>query len=298
MYNLTNSLISTAYYLKDVALDPIIRNISSAVVVTIGLAALSAYGYYLARTNPADLTQREIRLISSDDPIYQRVAQRELQAKALSKEERRKYIEGPIADNGEIKPDIIEKRCGFNPGLRWGALFKIVDKTSQKETYVDMREVAKNPEFGVTYYAPFTFSEERERALGSINSGWLALSSQQDQMYINRIDTCRVFFGRSRGLGSAMVQFAIEKSLAAGFEGRVGLRSEYGSGVFYYKLGFVSPNPEYQKQIEAAARAGKQIDGHDMYLPEAAIAAWKGKIHKNPISVKKPSLIQFWPAGR
>lgn len=282
MFNLTKPVFYSAFNL----INPVIRSSYPTLAVTIGLVALSACGYYLAKAcqYPADLKKREIRVIPADDPLYQRVIQRELQAKVLSSEEIKKYKEQSIDGDNIKQTDIVQKSCGFDPTLRMSALFKIIEKKSQKETYVDLREVAKDPEWGVTYYAPFTFNYERKITAGKINSGWLSLSFDKDRIYINRIETCPVFFRRKMGLGTGMVQFAIEKSLAAGFEGRVGLRSVYDSGVFYYKLGFISKDPEYQKQIEVAAREGKKINGLDMYLPEAAIAAWKEIIAKNPIS--------------
>ena len=85
-------------------------------------------------------------------------------------------------------------------------------------------------------------------------------------------------------MGSALVQFAIEKSIEAGFDGKIFVHSTNGSGLFYYKLGFVCNHPITQKHLETAYRNHEEGgDGGHMHLPEDAILAWKKKIAKHPI---------------
>ena len=80
------------------------------------------------------------------------------------------------------------------------------------------------------------------------------------------------------------MQFAIEKSLEACFEGKITVVSSNSSSVFYYKLGFVCEDPKIQKEVENAYRSNKQgPDGGCMYLPKEAIETWKKKIAENPM---------------
>ena len=88
-------------------------------------------------------------------------------------------------------------------------------------------------------------------------------------------------------MGTALIQFAIEKSIKEGFGGKIKLHSTNGSSVFYYKLGFKCLYDETQKRVESAY-VNHQIgpDGGDMYLPDEAIEAWKEKIKENPIMLQ------------
>lgn len=80
-------------------------------------------------------------------------------------------------------------------------------------------------------------------------------------------------------LGSVFIQIAIENSLMAGMGGRVRLNSTRDSGLFYFKLGFV-PDCELTFNF---LKNGENINGGEMYLPQASIEIWKNKITANPI---------------
>jgi hypothetical protein len=128
------------------------------------------------------------------------------------------------------------------------------------------------------------------------NAGWLVLQPfpSNQSMGICRIDSFLFDFssspnkrkdGRLPGMGSKLVQFAIEKSIQAGYEGRVSLISTNNSGPFYLKMGFRCTSITAQNRLEEACKDPNItfLDGEEMYLPEEAIATWKQKIAANPI---------------
>lgn len=96
--------------------------------------------------------------------------------------------------------------------------------------------------------------------------------------------------GEKYRLGSVFVQLAIEYSIQNGCDGRVTLRSTRNSGQFYFKLGFApSSDDVYEALLE-----GQEVNGWDMYLPDACIAVWRQKIEKKPLLIReiKPQLLE------
>ncbi|MFA6303163.1 MAG: ankyrin repeat domain-containing protein, partial [Legionella sp.] len=99
---------------------------------------------------------------------------------------------------------------------------------------------------------------------------------------INSINSCDGYHKRSDFRhGSYLIQLAIEYSFQQGYEGRVDLFSTNGSGKFYFKLGFLPKH--LTESILKGFQTGQDIDGFDMYLPQASIDAWKEKIRQYPI---------------
>jgi hypothetical protein len=182
----------------------------------------------------------------------------------------------PICD-----PEIDEdERCvHFESRFKHVEIFSALDNRGNSELF-DLREIDVS---GIWYqvYAPFRISEKEEKlSVDMHNDGWLMLSHGDGKsIRIQRIESmseCR--------LGSVLVQFAIEKSIEAGFGGKVTLSSKEGSSLFYYKLGFVCRDPAIQKKVERAYwNNGDSPDGFEMYLPDEAIETWKQKIDELPI---------------
>ena len=145
-----------------------------------------------------------------------------------------------------------------------------------------MREVSEHPLTHCKTYVPFGVMDTGSRVLGLGQRGWLTLSfSSPDHVHICRIDNFS--FRKEFRLGSLLVQLAIEKSFEAGAGGKVTLSSSGGSGVFYHKMGFVSPFQSVQERLAREV----PIDAGDMYLPEDAIEAWKKKIRENPLFLER-----------
>ncbi len=90
-----------------------------------------------------------------------------------------------------------------------------------------------------------------------------------------------------RGIGSALMQAAMEYSYFRGCEGRILLDAAWSSHGFYYKLGMrtSSCDPDIDKAIEERIESGATDDfgSHYMYLQRAAREEWKTKILKEPI---------------
>jgi len=88
-----------------------------------------------------------------------------------------------------------------------------------------------------------------------------------------------------RGVGTALMQLAMEKSHLKKCAGRIALFAE-GSILFYDKLGFVCQMAEKQGKL-SRKRCGEPIPVRDnMYLPQTAIEEWKKKIEAKPILYK------------
>lgn len=100
------------------------------------------------------------------------------------------------------------------------------------------------------------------------------IADGSDCIFINALNTHGVY-----RFGSVFIQIAIENSLMAGYEGKVRLNSTRDSGLFYFKLGFVPVCELTFKRL----KNGEQINGGEMYLPQASIDIWKSKIAANSI---------------
>lgn len=103
----------------------------------------------------------------------------------------------------------------------------------------------------------------------------LSISSENQKadgsgyIFINALNAHGVY-----RFGSVFIQIAIEYSFMAGYGGKVRLNSTRDSGLFYFKLGFVPVCALTFKRL----KNGEQINGGEMYLPQASIDVWKSKI--------------------
>jgi len=96
-----------------------------------------------------------------------------------------------------------------------------------------------------------------------------------------------------RGVGTLLMQAAMEYGIRYGTGGRVALHSEGSALGFYYKLGMRSLSKKFNAQIEKELeqakrenRAPADITDNDamlMYLPEEAMAVWTAKIRQSPV---------------
>ncbi len=178
--------------------------------------------------------------------------------------------------------DYSSRHAEFGNNYERVALIKAPDRKGSSHVF-DLRKVNTDSFHGTTLYCPFSIDlfPDGQTYIANINSGWLVLSHDQGAIFINRIDN---FVRPEVHLGSALVQFAIEMSLKAGYEGKVAVRSTNGSAGFYYRLGFICADPARQKSIEEEYQNNKStLDGGDMYLPPESIAIWKQKIAQVPI---------------
>lgn len=106
---------------------------------------------------------------------------------------------------------------------------------------------------------------------------------------INSINSRDGYYERSDfRYGSFLIQLAIEYSFQQGYEGRVDLFSTNGSSKFYFKLGFL---PTYLTQsILNELQTSSNVDGFNMYLPQASIDAWKERILACPIILSQQEI--------
>lgn len=95
-----------------------------------------------------------------------------------------------------------------------------------------------------------------------------------------------------KGVGSVLMQVAMEKAHLKNCEGRILLEACWNSHSFYYKLGFRSGDKEKNQaiadEIKDAKEKGRPINTTDlgsmmMYHPRAAIKEWMVKIAQAPL---------------
>lgn len=184
-------------------------------------------------------------------------------------------------DNYRKGVDPLARSAYFDPEFKQAGLVKVLGKEG-KEQLIDLREVLQEAN-NCNTYVPFAIEIENGKSIISSSAGgWLVLKSCTDSMHICRIDNF-MYSSNNYRIGSMLIQFAIEKSIEAGFGGKVTLVSSGDSGGFYYKLGFVCESQGKQEKIEKAYRKNQRIAGDNMYLHEEAIIAWKKMIAENPI---------------
>jgi len=106
--------------------------------------------------------------------------------------------------------------------------------------------------------------------------------------------------GEYRGVGTALMQVAIEYSFLKGCLGRIQLESIDDSCPFYYnqiKMSFIEDHESLQERIKNIhKRSSVNYGSHDMYLSEESIQEWKTKILFNPIL--QTTKEQFYPASK
>lgn len=186
-------------------------------------------------------------------------------------------------NGGEVAVDYENRRSDFDPNQKQVAVLKVTRNDGTSEALFDLREAPPDPR-SLQVYMLFRIVQidQNEYSIGVINRAWLSLKFTKKYVYIWRIDN----FYRELGLrvGSALVQFAVEKSIEKGLNGRVQLKSKLGSALFYFKLGFVCKYAPVQKAVEQAYwDKTARLDGGKMYLPEESIKAWKQIIAISPI---------------
>lgn len=185
-----------------------------------------------------------------------------------------------IPNSGTL--DRLARTAPFSPNYERMALMKVNDRKGSFK-FFDLRKVETEPSLKTTLYCPFLLylCPNKEIMAADSCDGWLELSENKDEIFINRLDN---FTPSEFHLGSALVQFAIELSIKSGFKGRVAVCSTNGSAGFYYKLGFTSKDSNYQSLISEVYQNSKRtLDGGLMYLAPKSIEIWKEKIAKTPL---------------
>ena len=95
-----------------------------------------------------------------------------------------------------------------------------------------------------------------------------------------------------RGIGTALLQTAMEEGYNQGCEGRMDLTAAWSSHAFHYLQGFRSPWEEKNKQIAEIVRQNQEsgtiqdssrLCGVPMYLPLASRTQWKKQIREHPV---------------
>lgn len=86
------------------------------------------------------------------------------------------------------------------------------------------------------------------------------------------------------GVGTALMQAAIEYSYSKGCDGRILLEASPAAHVFYFKLGMRTLDPALDALIEQEwNEPSKPRELIYMYMPAAARLMWKERIKLNPI---------------
>ena len=116
-------------------------------------------------------------------------------------------------------------------------------------------------------------------------------------LYVEHFDTKpKVKFKHLKGMGTALVQSAIEESFNMDHKGRVGLNAVCTDGIispieFYFNRGFRSDNNMDHKirdEIKRAKRENRRADFYEnaeMYLPESQIKKWQKEIERFPLLI-------------
>lgn len=215
------------------------------------------------------------------------IKDRQLKFRALTTKEKSDYVSDKLNYAKLIPPkapNFSDKTADFKESYERVGMFALTSGT-----LYDLRQIPDKEDPHHEYYVPFKIDTYSNQIWMGDEKGWLMLSKHENCMHCCRIDNFAYASqggGKLPGIGSALIQFTVEKSLEAGFEGRVSLFSTNGSALFYYKMGFVSDSPEYQKTIEKAHREDqKGLDGFNMHLTDEAIEDWKKRIAENRISV-------------
>ncbi|OGI01002.1 MAG: hypothetical protein A2Y25_07810 [Candidatus Melainabacteria bacterium GWF2_37_15] len=119
------------------------------------------------------------------------------------------------------------------------------------------------------------------------------LSPRDDSLYLDGLAS---FHNRKyKGIGTKLIQLAVEESIRRGYEGRVKLESVYAALAFYYKCGFrpLGENADKLSQqlesiIAAAKKSGikpdtKGLPSVEMHIPDEQLIKIKEQIKKSPI---------------
>ncbi len=137
-----------------------------------------------------------------------------------------------------------------------------------------------------------TYQDFLLRTMDNKLRGYISLSIQNDgnepYILINRLIS---FDDNISGIGTNLLQTAIEASHLKGCKGRVRLKAKHftkddSSPVgFYYKNGFRAVqdglNPQIQEQLDDEEQCS--LDNIDMHLPGENIQGWGEKIRQKPI---------------
>ena len=115
---------------------------------------------------------------------------------------------------------------------------------------------------------------------------------QENYVFVENMETDNVAF---KGIGSALLQIAIELAQKPKYQGRVKLMAVRNSHVFYHKMSFKSYEHDFNKKIlELVKNPPKEYEDSGatfMYLDKEAIALWKEKTKSHPILNKSKSEI-------
>lgn len=119
-------------------------------------------------------------------------------------------------------------------------------------------------------------------------------AAKADRIFVNLIKT-KKNITMYKGIGTSLIQTAIEYGLRKKCEGRLQLIACWSSHCFHYKMGlrsrFKEDNQAITEKLEGAQQMVTKPDTHDlgpivMYLPSAEIPKWLKKIKENPILYK------------
>lgn len=110
------------------------------------------------------------------------------------------------------------------------------------------------------------------------------------KIYVEKLDSWQN--KKYKGVGTALLQAAMEYGYAKRCAGRIDLDACWSSHVFYYKLGMRSIDEKNNKKIKAfdekGRRLGKKLNTKSLYavymhMPNEGIREWQERIRKNPI---------------
>ncbi|MCH9611783.1 MAG: hypothetical protein S4CHLAM102_02570 [Chlamydiia bacterium] len=197
-----------------------------------------------------------------------------------SKEKEREFEQVPYEDTKEHRAfnfDIMSRQAYYDLSYETQGRFSV-----RNTSHFIIARMGVDEFSHVEYYAPFLWGDYgATRTFAGV--GWLTIGRNEmnHSIHICRVDNFSL--DHIKGIGTALIQFAIEKSFRAGLEGRVSLVSANGSAEFYLKMGFICDDPASQKCVVSEVDASKKVDGGRMILSDSARAIWRGRIASSPL---------------
>lgn len=198
----------------------------------------------------------------------------------------------------------------FNHGI--ASVYTVGTEKKEIKITIERREIS----FGRVEFIAYENGDKTKKKLGDITIAWIRRleNGTYGSEYHNKIDRCNPLYcyGREksqeqvnkiyiqdlnstasetyRGVGSLLMQAAMEYGYSKGCQGRVILDAVRDSHLFYYKLGMRTICRKTDAKIAALPekfpgqeRVYADFGSHIMHMPKEGRDVWKEKIKANPI---------------
>lgn len=205
----------------------------------------------------------------------------------------------------------------FSPTI--GPLVGVATIHSKEDTFpLTLKIIEEAPRFKMRIFSAYTLIEGEGYALvGELKTTWLRTlpngkfgSEKEGPIYgayanygsaekTNKVSKIYLKLLHSfeneiyTGIGTALMQVAIETSFYLGCEGRLILDAVFNSHPFWYKMGMRSLYDSEKDELvlheiaqgkkERRAPRTDELNVTSLYLPPEAIALWKQRIDKAPV---------------